>query len=74
MSELTRIIKLSLIPYHKVDVNNLADFYRKVWALGQAGVEVPLRVLQKSQVREIKIRSADRNQLLPIPSKVLALM
>jgi len=42
------------------DVNSLADFYKKLWARGAAGVEVPLKVLQGTQVREIGVRSIDR--------------
>jgi S1-C subfamily serine protease len=42
------------------DVASLADFYRKVWARGNAGVEVPLRVLQGTQLKEVGVRSIDR--------------
>jgi serine protease Do len=42
------------------DVSSLADFYRKLWARGNAGVEVPLKVLQGVQVRELNVRSIDR--------------
>ena len=42
------------------EVSSLAEFYRKVWALGAAGVEVPLRVLQGVQLKEVKLRSIDR--------------
>ena len=42
------------------DVASLADFYRKVWARGIAGVEVPLRVLQGTQLKEVGVRSIDR--------------
>jgi len=45
-------------------VGGLADFYRKVWALGDAGVEVKMTVLRGTQTREIRVRSADRNQFL----------
>jgi S1-C subfamily serine protease len=45
-------------------VTGQADFYRKVWAVGAAGVEVPLRVLQEDQVHEIVVRSGDRRQYL----------
>jgi hypothetical protein len=38
----------------------LADFYRKVWRIGAAGVTVPLRVFQAGSVREIRIKSIDR--------------
>ncbi len=41
-------------------VSTLADFYRKVWARGAAGVEVPLRFLQGAQVKDLKLRSIDR--------------
>jgi len=42
------------------EVSSLAEFYRKVWALGAAGVEVPLRVLQGLQVKEVRVRSINR--------------
>lgn len=45
-------------------VSGLADFFRKVWALGEAGVEANLGVLRGIQIREIKIRTADRFQYL----------
>ena len=34
--------------------------YGKLWGLGAAGVEVPLRLLQGADVREVKVRSIDR--------------
>ncbi len=42
------------------EVSSLAEFYRKVWARGAAGVEVPLRVLQGVQVKDLTVRSIDR--------------
>ena len=41
-------------------VTDQADFYRKVWALGNAGTEVPLTVLNSKGLNEIKITSASR--------------
>jgi S1-C subfamily serine protease len=41
-------------------VATLAELYRKVWALGAAGVEVPLRMLRGGEVRELRLRSMDR--------------
>lgn len=38
------------------------DFYRRMWSLGTAGVEVPLKVLQGGDTKEIKVRSIDRFQ------------
>ena len=42
------------------EVGSLPDFYRKVWARGAAGVEVPLRVLQGLDVKDVSVRSMDR--------------
>jgi len=44
------------------EVRTLADFYRKIWSRGAAGVEVPLKVLRGTQIREVKVRSIDRVQ------------
>ncbi len=52
-------------------VTGLADFYRKLWGLGNAGVEVPLGILRQAEIREIKVRSADRHQfLIPREKKI----
>lgn len=53
-------------------VNGLADFYRKVWALGNAGVDVSLGILRGTQIRDITVHSGDRYQFLRLkPAKVL---
>lgn len=52
-------------------VNGLSDFYRKVWALGTTGVEVPLSILQGTQIRDITVRSSDRYQFLWLKPKKL---
>ena len=44
------------------EVASLAEFYRKVWARGEAGVEVPLRILQGMQMKDVTIRSIERLQ------------
>jgi len=41
-------------------VSTLAEFYRRIWGRGGAGVEVPIRVLQGAQLREVSVRSIDR--------------
>lgn len=41
-------------------VHSQAEFYRKVWGRGAAGSEIPLRILQEDDVREVKVRSIDR--------------
>ena len=42
------------------EVNSLEEFYRRLWTLGAAGIEVPLRVLQGMQVRDLSVRTIDR--------------
>jgi S1-C subfamily serine protease len=46
----------------------LADLFRRVWALGRAGTEVPLLVSRQGQLMRIGVRSADRAQFLWRPS------
>ena len=41
-------------------VQGQADFYTKLWATGQAGVDVPLDVLTGNQVQKYTIKSRDR--------------
>ncbi len=43
-------------------VEGLADFYRKVWSLGEAGVDVPVSILQGTEIRDVVVHSADRHQ------------
>jgi len=45
-------------------IRDLPDFYRKLWATGEPGVEVPLTVLQGTEVRSLRIRSIDRQEFL----------
>lgn len=50
------------------DVLDLADFYRKVWQLGDSGVEVPMTVAREQGPVNLVITSGDRNTLLKTPS------
>jgi S1-C subfamily serine protease len=45
-----------------VAVKTHAELYRKLWSLGAAGVEVPLRILQDGDVRDVRVKSIDRVQ------------
>ena len=50
----------------KVDrqpVTGQADFYRKVWALGNAGVKVPISILRETEIKKVTLNSIDRHQL-----------
>jgi S1-C subfamily serine protease len=46
------------------NVDTLAEFYRGMWQLGQAGVAVPLRVLRGSRPVEVTVPSIDRMRWL----------
>jgi S1-C subfamily serine protease len=50
------------------EVSDLAAFFRKVWSLGQAGVEVPLAIFRDGRAFEARVRSGDRNTFLKRPS------
>lgn len=43
---------------------DLPDFYRKLWAAGEPGVEVGLTVLQGADLRTIRVRSIDRQDFV----------
>ncbi|MEZ5856408.1 MAG: S1C family serine protease [Hyphomicrobiaceae bacterium] len=49
------------------EVNNLAGFFRKVWSLGEAGVEVPIKVHRNGRTLDLSVTSADRRQFLKRP-------
>lgn len=48
-------------------VATLAEFYRKVWALGEAGVEVPLTLYREGLTFEVRLNSSDRMKFLKGP-------
>jgi S1-C subfamily serine protease len=48
--------------------SGMADFYRKVWAFGRAGVSVPLDVLQGSEKRRVDVKSMNRLDHLKLKS------
>ena len=41
-------------------VHTQAEFYRKVWGRGPAGADIPLRLLQGIDVKEVAVHSIDR--------------
>jgi S1-C subfamily serine protease len=49
------------------ETRGLGDFYRRVWAMGEAGVEVPLSVYRDGRAVELRVASADRNRFLRAP-------
>jgi S1-C subfamily serine protease len=50
------------------EVGELAGFFRKVWSLGKAGVDVPLTIYRDGRSFEVRVTSGDRNRFLKGPS------
>lgn len=48
-------------------IGGLADFYRKVWMTGEAGAEVPMRIVRDGRESWLRIKTADRNSFLKKP-------
>ena len=48
-------------------VSTLAAFYRKVWSLGHAGVEVPLTLYREGVTFDVRVDSSDRAKFLKGP-------
>jgi len=56
-----------IIAVNNRPVADLADFYTRMWALGSAGVDVPLTIEREGDVFDVEVRSADRSKLLRKP-------
>jgi len=50
------------------EVSNLAGLFRRIWAQGEAGVEVPLLIYRDGKTFEVRIPSSDRTRFLKRPS------
>ena len=48
-------------------VGSLPDFYRRVWAVGPAGVSIPLTTVRSATPIRLNLRSVDRGDLLKRP-------
>lgn len=49
------------------EVEDLFDFYRKLWATGPAGSDVPLRIVRDGREAWVRVRSSDRSSFLRKP-------
>jgi len=49
------------------NVTTLASFYRRVWGLGNSGVEVPLTLYREGVTFEVRVNSSDRQKFLKGP-------
>ena len=52
-----------ILKVNQQPVKGQADFYRKVWALGNAGIKVPISILREAEIKDITLDSIDRYQL-----------
>jgi S1-C subfamily serine protease len=50
------------------EVTGLANLFRKIWSLGEAGVEVPMTVARDGTSIELRVASGDRTKFLKGPS------
>ena len=50
------------------EVEDLADFFRKLWATGPAGSEVPLRILRGGREAWLRVKLSDRGSFLRKPA------
>lgn len=51
----------------EMDISNLADLYRSIWALGAPGVDVPLTLERDGDTFDLRVTSADRRSFLKAP-------
>lgn len=50
------------------EVSDLAGLYRRIWARGAAGVDVPLTIYREGRTFEQNVVSSDRNRFFKAPS------
>jgi S1-C subfamily serine protease len=50
------------------EVSNLAGLFRRIWAQGNAGVDVPLTIYRDGETMEVRVKSGERDRYLKGPS------
>ena len=53
-----------------VQVNDAVDFYRRLWSMGEAGVEIRLQVERSTVMRDVTVKSGDRYKYLRLDSSL----
>jgi S1-C subfamily serine protease len=56
-----------VVAINGTSADSLADLFRKIWATGDAGVDVPLTLLREDKTFEVTVKSADRHSFLKTP-------
>src|SRR5579864_2886103 len=46
------------------EVRDLASFFRRVWAQGEAGVDVPVSIYRDGDTMDVRVKSSERNRFL----------
>ncbi|MGZ5855331.1 MAG: S1C family serine protease, partial [Xanthobacteraceae bacterium] len=49
-------------------IDSVASMFRRIWSLGNAGVEIPLTIVRDGRTMEVRVMSSDRNRLLKGPT------
>jgi S1-C subfamily serine protease len=52
-----------ILKVNQQPVTGQADFYRKVWAIGNAGVKIPISILRETAIKDVTLNSIDRYRL-----------
>ncbi len=55
-----------IIAVRGTPVTSMAEFYRRVWALGEAGTAVPITILNESGIHRVTLQSMDRYDYLKL--------
>ena len=50
------------------EVSELAPLFRRIWAQGEAGVEVPLTIYRDGRTFDVRVASSERSRFLKKPS------
>jgi S1-C subfamily serine protease len=50
------------------EVSDLASLFRRIWAQGQAGIDVPLTIYRDGETMDVRVKSSERNRFLKGPS------
>ncbi len=56
-----------IVAINGVPVIELAAMFRRIWALGDAGIDVPMTICRDGDAVNIQVRSADRADFLISP-------
>ena len=56
-----------VLAVNRQPVGSLVELFRSVWAVGEAGVAVPLTVMRNGEPHEVRVLSATRDEFMKTP-------